>query len=574
MWRETTNPHHDPHSPTVPSGCTDRGKQNAALGSWRASVEEHFQALGVGEDVVVEHPGMVEGAAGELLEGECPAAGRPQVGLRAEHRHRGPPRRRVHLHRRRAGVVDHDHRRRCHALGGDGVQTARQGQGGVVGQHERDRRAPELGGGRQPLRGRAPGLPARPRRPSPVPGAARRLGPLPHLAHVPGLDAESSPGAVHQATHDGQPLGAAGGDLEAPRRVQEVPREPARPAVAPRQCEEVAGQVVRPPRFVGVDGTVVAQRCVPARQGLAVGHLARAGHVDEHREARLPYAAVEVEVLEPEEQVGIREHAPVDHVPTDQGGPPRRDLHGGEVSGQATAGHDVHGVAGAGHEDPAEGDHRAHRGRRGVARLGLGTAPGLDARQQPGHARHGQMEQHHVVLAQVGPARGRVRERLGQPAAESSGRARVRRQPHHPDGVLERGVVEAAFAVHDHHDPVGGEALDVDERPHGGAGQAGPEVRDDDGGHPVEARAGARAQDSSHSVGTYTGDSTMTPLGALMTLGPKASNDASGCHGSDAVIPLSRGARIAPHNEYRPLGRGRFCIRHRSSNCPCGNELA
>ena len=121
--------------------------------------------------------------------------------------------------------------------------------------------------------------------------------------------------------------------------------------------------------------------------------------------------------------------------------------------------------------------------------------------------------------------------------------------PTRADRLLERGVVQTSLAVHDHHDPVGGKSLDVEEQPHRGTGQPGPEVRDHDGGHPVQAGVALGGQDSSQSAGTYTGDSTITPAGALMAMGPKASKEDSGCQGRLAVGPLPRGARMAPHNE-------------------------
>ena len=58
--RRSTKPHHEPHSPTVPSGWIARGKQNAALGSWPGVAQKRLEAVGVGHDVVVEDPGEVE----------------------------------------------------------------------------------------------------------------------------------------------------------------------------------------------------------------------------------------------------------------------------------------------------------------------------------------------------------------------------------------------------------------------------------------------------------------------------------------------------------------------------------
>ncbi len=295
---------------------------------------------------------------------------------------------------------------------------------------------------------------------------------------------------------------------------------------------------------------MVAQCRVAPRQGLVMRHPAGARHVDEHAQSGGAYATEEVEVLEPEEQLGVGKDARLDHGARHQSGPPGGHIHGRQLAGKTAAGHDVHAVARSGNEDTAEGHHGADS--RPV--IGGVASPNGDVRHQLGHARGGELQEHHVVFAQVRPVRGRVREGLLQATVEPTRRPGVRRQPNHADGSFELGVVEPALAVDNHHDAVGGEPLRLDERPHRGAGQARAEVGDHDGRHTFETSRDVRGygvwgQDISQSAGTNTGDSTITPLGARMAMGPKASNDVSGCQGSMAVGPLPRGARIAPHNE-------------------------
>ena len=111
------------------------------------------------------------------------------------------------------------------------------------------------------------------------------------------------------------------------------------------------------------------------------------------------------------------------------------------------------------------------------------------------------MQEDHVVLAQIGPLRGIVGEGFLQATVEPSPRARCSRAGAPCGRRAEVGVVEAPLVDH-HHDVFGGEALHVDERPHGGTGQAGPEMSDDDGGHTLETTTGVSAQDNSQSAGT------------------------------------------------------------------------
>ncbi len=158
-------------------------------------------------------------------------------------------------------------------LGGDGVEAARQGRRRVVRQHERHaptrpssrgvgnpspsrhRRVADVGSGRSSpaagptgARARSPtsrmyrgSIPSRPRAPSTRPRTWPPARPL--------LGASWSRRAEYRRCHAYQ----------------------LRPAVTPSQGEVVPGQVVRPPRLVGVDGPVVAQRRVAAGRGSGGG---------------------------------------------------------------------------------------------------------------------------------------------------------------------------------------------------------------------------------------------------------------------------------------------------------------
>ena len=448
-----------PPLPHRPVGLHGPGEAERRLGVVAGLTQQGLEALGVGHDVVVEHPGEVVGPGQQFLEGERPSSGGAEVGVRPHHRdgQRGPEG--VGAHGRIAGVVHHHHRCGPHRLGLDGVQAAGQGLGGVVGQDERHRAGPEVRrvgeGGRGlglDVRGEfAPAVGRRrigPRRIGP-----RRRGLLADLAQVAMVDAEPAPGPVEHASDRGHALGSAVGELEAAQGIEKMPREPARPAVASRQCEIVAGEVVRPPRLVGVVGPMAEQRVVAAGQGLAVRHLTGTDHVHQDREPGGAQAAVEVEVLETEEERGVGQDPGLDHGARHEGRPPRRHVHGAQLAGQAAPGYDIDGVPGTGDEDPAEGDHGSHPV----------LAARLDPGQQPGHPRCRQVQEHHVVLAQVGPSRGGIGERLEQAAPKSTGGADVRGQAHHAHALLELGVVEPSLAVDHHDDALGREALDIEQ---------------------------------------------------------------------------------------------------------------
>ena len=95
-------------------------------------------------------------------------------------------------------------------------------------------------------------------------------------------------------------------------------------------------------------------------------------------------------------------------------------------------------------EPPAVGHH-------GSGRAG-GPTRRLDATDQVGQTGTRQGEETDVVLAQVGPLRGGVREGLGHPRPEAAGGSEVARQADHPDLGLEGRIVETAGPVdHDHH---------------------------------------------------------------------------------------------------------------------------
>ena len=97
-----------------------------------------LQAVRVGTHIVIDHPGVFERRLQKVLEGEGVATGRPSVVFGADQSHRRTSRREVgRVHRRGAGVVDHQDPRGQQGLGRYGLQTALQGGRGVVGEHDR-----------------------------------------------------------------------------------------------------------------------------------------------------------------------------------------------------------------------------------------------------------------------------------------------------------------------------------------------------------------------------------------------------------------------------------------------------
>ena len=105
-----------------------------------------------------------------------------------------------------------------------------------------------------------------------------------------------------------------------------------------------------------------------------------------------------------------------------------------------------------------------------------------DPTDQVGQTGTGQGEQTDVVLAQVGPPGGRVREGLDHPGPEAAGGSGVARQPDHPDPGLEGRIVETADTVDHDHDPVGTEPFDIDQRAGDVPGQPRSHVGEDHGG--------------------------------------------------------------------------------------------
>ena len=196
------------------------------MGSWRARLQQSASRhSGSATMSSSSTQAMVEGPGEQLLEGERPSAGGPQVDLRAHHRHRD---RAVARPRARpsstAGALALSTTTTAPGRTSCAAMASRQrsrASGSVVRQHQRH--APcgpssSAPSGSDPVSaGRASGRrPARRHR-------ARRQDPLPHLAQVAGVDAEPAPGPVQQAAHGGEPLGPARGQLEAPHRVEKVP---------------------------------------------------------------------------------------------------------------------------------------------------------------------------------------------------------------------------------------------------------------------------------------------------------------------------------------------------------------
>ena len=202
---------------------------------------------------------------------------------------------------------------------------------------------------------------------------------------------------------------------------------------------------------------MITQGGVAALQCLAMRYLTGAAYVDEHGEPRGSHAAVEVEVLEPEEQLRVGRHAGVEHGARHQGRPPGAHVDRGELAREPPAGHDVDGVARAGDEAPAEGDHRT---RRRNVEVGGGACP--HPVEQARHPGSGQVQQRHVVFAQVRPRDGGVGEGLLHAPQEPTGWTVVG-DAHHAHALLEGRVVESALPVdHDHH-MVRGETLDLEQ---------------------------------------------------------------------------------------------------------------
>jgi hypothetical protein len=205
--------------------------------------------------------------------------------------------------------------------------------------------------------------------------------------------------------------------------------------------------------------------CWPAT---ARGRLA----VDQHLEARLAQRAEEVEVLDPEEQLGVGQDTGVHGTARHQGGTPAGHVDGYEPG---LGRHHVDGVGAPADEAPAVGHDGAHR------RVDRGQS--LDPGDQVGQARGGQVEQADVVLAEVDPLAARVGGGRLEPGPEPAGRSRIDRKPHHAHGGLEVRVVEPALAVDDDHDVVRPQPLAPEQRPHDVTGQPGTSVRQHHGGH-------------------------------------------------------------------------------------------
>ncbi len=276
-----------PPLPHRPVGLHGPGEAERRLGVVAGLAQQGLEALGVGHDVVVEHPGEVVGPGQQLLEGERPSSGGAEVGVRPHHRDRACA---VPRSSARTGgslalsttITDPGRtvwasmasRQRARAWGAlwdrtsatvpgprsDASGVARRGLGLDV----RGEFAPR----RRPPAHRPPGTGfVRPPRAG-IDGRCR-AGPGPRRARL---------GPWPRARLRCGRAGAGAG------RIEEVPREPARPPVASRQGEIVAGQVVRPPRLVGVVGPMVEQRVVAAGQGLAVRHLTGTDHVHQDQE--------------------------------------------------------------------------------------------------------------------------------------------------------------------------------------------------------------------------------------------------------------------------------------------------
>ena len=224
------------------------------------------------------------------------------------------------------------------------------------------------------------------------------------------------------------------------------------------QLDRIPAVVVGPPRFIGVVGSLRSNGRIAPGRCLLGGHGTGSPRIEHHTQAGLPDPAEEVEVLQPEEPVGVGKDPGVENSSRDKRGPPTGHVHRQKIR-PVTGGNDVDRVGASPDEFPTVSDD----GPDTVARRAEVVHP-LENTAHPGC---GQWEESDVVFAQIGPLCGRPGESLFHPRSKSACRPQVARESNHLDFSLESRIVEPADPVDHHDDLMARQALDTHQRANG-----------------------------------------------------------------------------------------------------------